>query len=73
MGFEPTASSMPSRRAPSCATAPPCRNYELFEILLYSNEKGQLHRPRACLLLIFALRVRFLVRLGWVNHSSLLE
>jgi hypothetical protein len=23
MGFEPTASSMPSRRAPNCATAPP--------------------------------------------------
>ena len=23
MGFEPTTSSMPSRRAPSCATAPP--------------------------------------------------
>ena len=28
MGFEPTTSSMPSRRAPSCATAPPKeRNY----------------------------------------------
>ncbi len=23
MGFEPTTSSMPSRRAPNCATAPP--------------------------------------------------
>ena len=23
MGFEPTASSLPSRRAPTCATAPP--------------------------------------------------
>jgi hypothetical protein len=27
MGFEPTTSSMPSRRAPSCATAPP-ENYK---------------------------------------------
>ena len=26
MGFEPTASSMPSRRAPNCATAPPVHN-----------------------------------------------
>jgi hypothetical protein len=26
MGFEPTASSMPSRRAPNCATAPPFYN-----------------------------------------------
>ena len=26
MGFEPTASSMPSRRAPNCATAPPSCN-----------------------------------------------
>jgi hypothetical protein len=29
MGFEPTTSSMPSRRAPNCATAPPetyCNN-----------------------------------------------
>jgi hypothetical protein len=25
MGFEPTTSSMPSRRAPNCATAPPRR------------------------------------------------
>jgi hypothetical protein len=25
MGFEPTTSSMPSRRAPNCATAPPGR------------------------------------------------
>src|SRR5208282_6788926 len=27
MGFEPTASSMPSRRAPNCATAPPMENW----------------------------------------------
>src|SRR5438132_3968674 len=27
MGFEPTTSSMPSRRAPNCATAPPGRNF----------------------------------------------
>src|SRR5215813_8612777 len=26
MGFEPTTSSMPSRRAPNCATAPPRRD-----------------------------------------------
>ncbi len=26
MGFEPTTSSMPSRRAPNCATAPPGKN-----------------------------------------------
>src|SRR6266481_7125467 len=26
MGFEPTTSSMPSRRAPNCATAPPGNN-----------------------------------------------
>src|SRR5271155_1430517 len=27
MGFEPTTSSMPSRRAPNCATAPPGRTF----------------------------------------------
>jgi putative transposase len=27
MGFEPTTSSMPSRRAPNCATAPPRTNF----------------------------------------------
>src|SRR5260370_20105754 len=26
MGFEPTTSSMPSRRPPNCATAPPGKN-----------------------------------------------
>src|SRR6266481_4084902 len=26
MGFEPTTSSMPSRRSPNCATAPPLQN-----------------------------------------------
>src|SRR5689334_13768329 len=30
MGFEPTASSMPSRRAPNCATAPPKNNSSDF-------------------------------------------
>ena len=29
MGFEPTTSSMPSRRAPNCATAPPLQNSNL--------------------------------------------
>src|SRR5271168_1387104 len=32
MGFEPTTSSMPSRRAPNCATAPPSKNYRYFYI-----------------------------------------
>jgi hypothetical protein len=30
MGFEPTTSSMPSRRAPNCATAPPGKLLERF-------------------------------------------
>jgi hypothetical protein len=30
MGFEPTTSSMPSRRAPSCATAPPKERIEFY-------------------------------------------
>jgi hypothetical protein len=32
MGFEPTTSSMPSRRAPNCATAPP---YELVKFTIF--------------------------------------
>jgi|HubBroStandDraft_6_1064221.scaffolds.fasta_scaffold34330_3 hypothetical protein len=32
MGFEPTTSSMPSRRAPNCATAPPGKNSDYFYI-----------------------------------------
>src|SRR5260370_746865 len=32
MGFEPTTSSMPSRRAPNCATAPPGETTEPFYI-----------------------------------------
>ena len=30
MGFEPTTSSMPSRRAPSCATAPPKVHFKFY-------------------------------------------
>ena len=30
MGFEPTASSMPSRRAPNCATAPPLLRFDFI-------------------------------------------
>src|SRR5258708_14623557 len=37
MGFEPTTSSMPSRRAPSCATAPP---EELFDSTTRVSESG---------------------------------
>ena len=35
MGFEPTTSSMPSRRAPNCATAPPvthCNNASIARV-----------------------------------------
>src|SRR5215472_19137611 len=31
MGFEPTTSSMPSRRAPNCATAPPKESLSLSQ------------------------------------------
>jgi hypothetical protein len=31
MGFEPTTSSMPSRRAPNCATAPPQDSFMLAQ------------------------------------------
>jgi hypothetical protein len=34
MGFEPTTSSMPSRRAPNCATAPPVN--ELTSMLAFA-------------------------------------
>ena len=34
MGFEPTTSSMPSRRAPNCATAPPFEELRYFYITL---------------------------------------
>src|SRR5215469_15835818 len=34
MGFEPTTSSMPSRRAPNCATAPP-------EVTIYASTFGK--------------------------------
>src|SRR5271167_5200678 len=30
MGFEPTTSSMPSRRAPNCATAPPGNTSKVY-------------------------------------------
>jgi hypothetical protein len=36
MGFEPTTSSMPSRRAPNCATAPPKANHS---VCLYSTRR----------------------------------
>jgi hypothetical protein len=32
MGFEPTTSSMPSRRAPNCATAPPGYNFLMLSL-----------------------------------------
>src|SRR5712664_2362144 len=32
MGFEPTTSSMPSRRAPNCATAPPGCNFLMLSL-----------------------------------------
>ena len=32
MGFEPTTSSMPSRRAPNCATAPPEAEFSLSQL-----------------------------------------
>jgi hypothetical protein len=38
MGFEPTTSSMPSRRAPNCATAPPKKNYS---VRLYSIRRRE--------------------------------
>ena len=39
MGFEPTTSSMPSRRAPNCATAPPPRNAVLAFIALRGAQR----------------------------------
>src|SRR5271165_48754 len=34
MGFEPTTSSMPSRRAPNCATAPPPSDFHFTTFAL---------------------------------------
>src|SRR5215470_15206389 len=44
MGFEPTTSSMPSRRAPSCATAPPS---------ICSLPQAGFAAPAVCLKLLF--------------------
>jgi hypothetical protein len=41
MGFEPTTSSMPSRRAPNCATAPP----EYANILAHVGAQGGVKPP----------------------------
>jgi hypothetical protein len=37
MGFEPTTSSMPSRRAPNCATAPPPKLFSVYHNHLCSD------------------------------------
>src|SRR5437016_5559197 len=42
MGFEPTTSSMPSRRAPNCATAPPNRNF----VILSLEDRTRLYAQR---------------------------
>ncbi len=41
MGFEPTTSSMPSRRAPNCATAPPEELQKVYHRLARSRGGGQ--------------------------------
>jgi hypothetical protein len=41
MGFEPTTSSMPSRRAPNCATAPPGRFSDVSIRALASSIGGR--------------------------------
>ena len=41
MGFEPTTSSMPSRRAPNCATAPPGQFRDVSIRALASSMRGR--------------------------------
>src|SRR5258705_6395205 len=52
MGFEPTTSSMPSRRAPSCATAPP----KYANILAHVGEEGGVKPPLRVTRKIWAIR-----------------
>ena len=47
MGFEPTTSSMPSRRAPNCATAPPATT-ELLNIYSIRERRASNKRGAEC-------------------------
>src|SRR6266850_1533486 len=53
MGFEPTTSSMPSRRAPNCATAPP---EELPKFIIACGKQSRRTSPRMTTSTIGALR-----------------
>lgn len=53
MGFEPTTSSMPSRRAPNCATAPPGRFSDVNIRVLHSSMRVRCRGVR-----LFALEQR---------------
>ena len=42
MGFEPTTSSMPSRRAPSCATAPPKELHKVYHKICAAEASAEM-------------------------------
>jgi hypothetical protein len=47
MGFEPTTSSMPSRRAPNCATAPPA-SYGITLLAFIAPALGTVKQQARC-------------------------
>ncbi len=48
MGFEPTTSSMPSRRAPNCATAPPKERNGSAHSITFQRFRGNFGRKGDC-------------------------
>ena len=70
MGFEPTTSSMPSRRAPNCATAPP---KEYLKSITAGERESRFHgqlRPKItglCWYVRLWLNQPIPMRLNWLE------